>query len=84
MKKGRWRDAKALCPFYKYDGYDQRYPNAKCIFCEGVVPNTTIRQSFHPEAKKLYEKLYCKSEYHKCWICESHLKILEAIENERN
>lgn len=73
MKKGRWQDAKVLCPYYKYQtGSRQEMMHA--IYCEGVQPESTIRQTFSAPNCREYELTFCRKDYKACWICRAHFE----------
>ena len=71
MKKGRWQDAKVLCPFYKYQAVS-RQKTMQTISCEGVQQNSTIHQTFSAPECREYELTFCRKDYKACWICRAH------------
>ena len=78
MKKGRYRAAKALCPYYKFHE-NKTIPNSLeklyRIYCVGVQPDSSISQSFTlPEARKEYVNTFCMDDYKACWICKAHME----------
>ena len=78
MKKGRYRDAKALCPYYKFNE-NKSVPNSLekfyRIYCTGVQEDSSVSQAFKtPESRKEYETTFCRRDYEACWICMAHLK----------
>ena len=74
MKKGRWRNAAVLCPYYKYQGNANRQKTMQTISCQGVEPESNIHQTFRAPARREYEETYCRNNYEDCWICSAHLK----------
>lgn len=52
----------ALCPFYKAE-------DKNIIYCEGVVPNSTIQNAFQGSAEK-YKNKYCCKDWQSCLIAQ--------------
>ena len=73
MKDGRWRNAKACCPFYKYE-------SKQAIYCKGVQPDAAITQTFPVADKKEYLHTFCQADYRACWIAEAHLRACGSWE----